>query len=225
MARQELISGGYYVNEKVTRQYLVPGHGFINELGANVWNISFSESVTAGDSMACVANLTATLSESVTAGFAFSPIPQNRTEFISGGYMINQTGNPIQYFVPGRGYFNDTAPYNFLSGAYIKFIASTSDSATAADNVTVSATFNAIISEFVAAYDDPPSLVFPAAYGKAMYGAAMYGSPGLRPALTFTYQRPSAAYGKAMYGAAMYGFGGVTASNPTFAAPYVYLIK
>ena len=57
MARQELIPGGYYLNETATRQYLVPGKGFIDEVGSTVYNNSISETLTGGDSVTSTVSL------------------------------------------------------------------------------------------------------------------------------------------------------------------------
>lgn len=144
VAPDYFVAGGYYVRETGTRQYMVPGQGYLNETSFPVSvfhaaGTSTAHAVGAGGSggAGSVAH-----AAGISTASAISAQP-GRDYLIAGGLFLNET-NTRQYLVPGQGYVNETRfpPSVFLAAgtSTAHAVASTGVSAVASAAGTSTAT-------------------------------------------------------------------------------------
>jgi hypothetical protein len=217
MAKQELIPGGYFANEKSIRQYLVPGYGYLDEKSPNVFSNSLTETLTAvglmsfgsvtndtlGETLsASVTNvaanaMTLALAGAVTSG-PFSLLPTFRlAQELVAGCFYNETA-ARQFLVPGRGFIIDTGRTVPVYPVVTAFAISSSESLSGSDSVAT-----------ILAMNQP--IAYPATLSD------------LPPGSSSTAGRTSSVFGRAKYGEAAYGASGGDGRNPTYIYPYIYV--
>lgn len=123
MAKQELIPGGYYLNESATRQYFVAGQGFVNEVGTNIFTNAFTESLTASDGQSAAVTFTASTSDGVTSA-----------DGIAGGLLLTYA-------------LSEAVTAADTQNGSVTFSAGVSESVTAMDGQSAAAEFTDGVSE------------------------------------------------------------------------------
>lgn len=158
------------INDSITANYTVVPN--------NVFSDVITESIALADSIVGFRGVFDSISESITVADAFNPTLFYRSFNSPGGIgLVNESGTR-QYLVPGGNFLNDGPPYKSISGGYVAFNASTTETITAADSVTTSLNATVAVSDVVILLDNGnTSNGAGAGYGEAGYGEADYGDP------------------------------------------------